>query len=106
MARIISLAFAEPGLTGSPSRRVTLASRRRVGRRCALCGGLSGRPSIRLTSGDHRPERARRLVRNGDRRDVYRSPRQQLLQPRPRLGILAEVVPTIARAPWISSARR
>jgi len=28
MARIISLASAEPGLTGSPSRRITLASQR------------------------------------------------------------------------------
>jgi len=27
-ARIISLASAEPGLTGSPSRRITLASQR------------------------------------------------------------------------------
>jgi hypothetical protein len=35
MARIISLASAEPGLTGSPSLCVTLASRRRYRARAA-----------------------------------------------------------------------
>ena len=91
MARIISLASAEPGLTGSPSRRVTLASRRqcRCSAPCLLCR-LNGNPSISFFPGDHCPKRPCGLVGNRDRRNVHGSPREQLLQPRPWCYILAE----------------
>ena len=70
-ARIISLASAEPGLTGSPSRRITLASQRRFAdRRRALSCRLNGNPSISFFPGDHCPKRPCCLVRDRHRRNI------------------------------------
>ena len=62
----------------------------RHGRRFSGGGLERGRTPIRLTPPEHRPERARRLVRDGDRGDVYRAPGHQRLEPGPRLDLLAE----------------
>src|SRR5215472_4911165 len=91
MARIISLASAEPGLTGSPSLCVHPRKPAPVSclAPCRLCR-LSGNPSISLLSGDHRPRGSCGLVSNRYCRDVDRSPCKQLLQPGPWRHILSE----------------
>ena len=92
---------------GPPSSLASLASQRRGGRRCSLRGGLErGRTPIRLAPSEHRPERARRLMRDGDRGDVYRAPGHQRLEPGRGLTFWRNVVPSIARAPWIRSVLR
>ncbi len=102
-ARIVPLIFAEPGQTGSPSSCVTLASRHRPG--YAAAATTAGRRYVSARVSIAHNARAVLCATAVAATFTGRRPTKAVSQGRGTTS-LRKVVPTTARAPWISSVRR
>jgi hypothetical protein len=107
-ARIVSVTFAEPGQTGSPSSFVTLANQRHPGRRrpgyAAVATG-AGRRYLSLRVSIAHSARAVLCATAVAATFTGLRPTRAASQGR-GVTSLRNVVPTTARAPWINIVRR